>query len=53
MGAGSYMGGLLFDLTGGYTWAYAFAAAMGTVNLVVLALFYISRSKQQPALATG
>ena len=53
MGAGSYMGGLLFDLTGGYTWAYAFAAAMGIVNLVILALFYISRSKQQPALATG
>lgn len=53
MGTGSYMGGLLFDLTGGYTWAYAFAAAMGSVNLVILALFYISRGKRQPVLAVS
>lgn len=53
MGTGSYMGGLLFDLTGGYNWAYAFAAAMGCINLGILALFYISRGKRQPVLAVG
>ncbi len=53
MGTGSYMGGFIFDLTNGYTWAYAFAAAMGCINLVVLALFYISRGKRQPVLAVG
>ena len=53
MGTGSYMGGFIFDLTGGYTWAYAFAAAMGSINLVILALFYISRGKRQPAVVTA
>ena len=53
MGLGSYMGGLLFDLTGGYTVAFAFAAAMGSINLVVLALFYISRGRRQSVLAAG
>jgi MFS family permease len=53
MGTGSYMGGLLFDVTGGYPWAYAFAAAMGSINLVVLALFYFSRGRQQPAVVTA
>ena len=53
MGTGSYMGGFIFDLTGGYTWAFAFAAAMGSINLVILALFYISRGKRQPAVVTA
>jgi len=53
MGLGSYMGGLLFDLTGGYAWAFAFAAAMGTINLFILALFYGSRKKRRPALAAA
>ncbi len=53
MGTGSYMGGFLFDLTGGYHWAYAFAAAMGCINLVILTLFYFSRGRQQPVLVVS
>jgi MFS family permease len=53
MGLGSYMGGALFDLTGGYTWAFAFAAAMGCANLVILALFRSSRRKRRPDSALG
>ena len=51
MGIGSYMGGALFDLTGGYTWSFAFAAVMGTINLAILASFHIARGKRRPAPA--
>lgn len=53
MGTGSYMGGFLFDLTGGYTWAFAFAAMMGGVNLTILTLFYFSRGRRRPVLVTS
>lgn len=53
MGTGSYMGGLLFDLTGGYAWAFAFAAVIGIINLTILALFRISRRKRRPGLAAA
>ena len=41
MGGGAFVGGFLFDLTGGYFWSYAFAASAGAVNLLVLTLFYL------------
>ena len=47
MGLGSYMGGLLFDLSGGYTWAFTFAAGMGAINLVILVCFHISRERRR------
>ncbi|MDP6833323.1 MAG: MFS transporter [Alphaproteobacteria bacterium] len=53
MGTGSYMGGLIFDISGGYVLAYAFAAAMGAINLAVLACFRISRGRRRGALATS
>ncbi|MBT3534905.1 MAG: MFS transporter [Rhodospirillaceae bacterium] len=53
MGLGSYMGGALFDLTGSYTWpfAFAFATLMGCGNLIVLLSYGISRNGRRPALA--
>jgi MFS family permease len=39
MGVGGFLGGHLFDLTGGYHASFGFAAAMGVVNLLVLAAF--------------
>jgi len=52
MGTGSYMGGLIFDISGGYVLAYAFAAAMGAINLLVLISFRISRGRRREVLAT-
>ena len=52
MGTGSYMGGLIFDISGGYVLAYAFAAAMGAINLAVLISFHISRGRRREVLAT-
>ena len=40
MGFGAFMGGYLYDQTGGYFWAYSFAASAGVLNFVVLVLFY-------------
>lgn len=51
MGTGSYMGGVIFDFTGGYTWAFAFAAAMGCINLAVLICFRISRGRRRSVLS--
>ncbi len=51
MGTGSYMGGAIFDFTGGYTWAFAFAAGMGCINLLILACFRISRKKRRAVLS--
>ena len=51
MGLGSYMGGALFDLTGGYVWSFAFAAIMGCGNLVVLLSYHYGGGKRQPILA--
>ena len=39
MGLGVYLGGRLFDLQGSYTTSFAFAMAMGLINLVILGLF--------------
>ncbi len=51
MGLGSYMGGALFDLTGGYDWSFAFAAGMGAINLAILISFHFSRAKRQAVVA--
>lgn len=55
MGLGGFLGGYLFDLSAGYRSAFAFAAIMGIINLVVLALFQMrlnrtgSTASPQPA----
>jgi MFS family permease len=41
MGLGGFLGGFFFDLSGGYQAAFAFAALMGAINLIVLILFKI------------
>jgi MFS family permease len=38
---GGYLGGYLFDLTGGYTTAYGIAAAAGFVNLLIVGTLYM------------
>ena len=47
---GGYQGGVFFDLMGNYSWAFANAGIIGTVNLVVVAALYIaiSRRPQKP-----
>ncbi len=39
MGLGGFLGGLVFDVFGRYEPAFAFAAVMGVINLLVLAAF--------------
>jgi MFS family permease len=53
MGLGGYMGGALFDFTGGYAWSFAFAAGMGAINVAIIISFHISRGKREPALAAA
>jgi MFS family permease len=48
MGMGGFFGGFFFDLQGNYSWAYAFAAVMGTINLLILALFRLRIASQPP-----
>jgi MFS family permease len=50
MGSGAYFGGLFFDWYDNYVYSYAFAAAMGAINLAVLAAFSV-RVNRQEALA--
>ena len=52
---GGYQGGVFFDLMGNYSWAFANAAIIGTVNLVVVAALYIaiSRRPQKPHNTTA
>lgn len=40
MGMGGYMGGMLYDLSHNYQWSFAFAAAAGVVNILILAAFH-------------
>ncbi len=51
MGLGGYQGGLFFDLTGNYTFAYANAALAGVVNLMVLGSLLLYVTRKQAALA--
>lgn len=42
---GGYLGGLLYDMTAGYTEAYALAAVSGALNLVIVgSLFFYTRN---------
>ena len=43
---GGYQGGLFFDLTGNYSWAFANAAIVGAVNLIVVAALYIAITRR-------
>ena len=54
MGLGGFLGGVVFDLAGRYEPAFAFAAVMGAINLLVLAAFQgrINRHRDGGALAT-
>ena len=51
MGLGSYMGGVLFDISGDYTWSFAFAALMGCGNLIVLIFYFLSGGQLRPISA--
>ncbi|MEQ8357169.1 MAG: MFS transporter [Kiloniellaceae bacterium] len=48
---GGYLGGVLFDLTGGYALAYGIAAATGVANLIVVGLLYLRTRGPQFRLA--
>jgi hypothetical protein len=49
MGLGGYQAGLLFDWSSAYTIAYAAAAAMGIVNVVIVsALYFYVRQRAAP-----
>ncbi len=37
---GGYMGGALYDLTGGYSWPFAVAALAGVMNLIVVSTLW-------------
>ena len=51
MGLGGFLGGLLFDLSGTYTFSYATGAATGTVNLLIVGSLLYFLSTQRPSLA--
>jgi MFS family permease len=50
---GGFQGGIFFDLTGGYTIAYANAALAGVINLIIVGSLYftIARRRLAPAAA--
>jgi MFS family permease len=52
MGLGGFFGGYLFDTTGDYLSAFAFASVMGIINLAVLTAFYFRiKGSAPPATA--
>ena len=51
--SGGYLGGLLFDLTGGYALAYGVAAASGIANLFVVGTLYLRTRGPQVRLASS
>ena len=51
MGLGGFVGGLLFDLNGNYEWAFAFASAMGVINLSILGLLYLRITHRREMIA--
>ena len=50
---GGYLGGWLYDLTSSYNEAYAFAAAAGILNLMVVATLYMKTRQSGPLLASA
>lgn len=49
MGLGGFFGGVFFDMSGNYSWAFAFASFMGVLNLIILTLFYLRIKTQGKA----
>jgi MFS family permease len=47
MALGAYQGGLLFDLTGTYTWSYANAVFAGAINVSILMALYVFLARQR------
>jgi len=52
MGFGSYQGGLVYDLTGTYTWSFGAAVFAGMINLAILTAFYL-RIQRRRAMAVA
>lgn len=52
MGAGAFMGGYIFDLTGGYFWSYGFAAGAGLINIAILTLFLLRVKAQRVRISS-
>ena len=48
---GGWQGGLSFDLTGAYFWAFANAAIFGLVNLVIVAAIYMASRPRAASVA--
>jgi predicted MFS family arabinose efflux permease len=53
MGAGGFMGGYLFDLTGNYDAAFIGAMIVGFINLAILTLFALRIRRQSRGLVEG
>ena len=53
MGAGGFMGGYLFDLTGNYDAAFIGAMIVGFINLAILILFALRIRRQSRGLVEG
>jgi MFS family permease len=51
MGIGGWQGGLLFDLTGNYTWSYTAAGLAGAINLAVLSAFLLHLRRARTGLS--
>lgn len=49
---GGYQGGLFYDLMGNYGWAFANAAIIGVVNLIVVGALYVAITRR-PEKPTG
>jgi MFS family permease len=47
MGLGGFFGGMFFDMSGDYSWSFAFASFMGILNLIILAAFFIRLRTQK------
>jgi MFS family permease len=52
MGFGGFQGGLVYDLTGTYSWSFGAAALAGVINLAILTAFYL-RIQRRRALAVA
>ncbi len=52
MGFGGFQGGLVYDLTGTYTWSFVAAVIAGVINLTILSAFYLRIQRQRALLAT-
>lgn len=48
---GGYVGGILYDMTGGYAIAYGFAAAAGVLNLIIVGSLYMTTRRPGLRLA--